>query len=254
MPAVITSYAALLAAADGAPVVRHDVGPHLLAPALALGRAVLLLRRIQTGAIGAVALGPLPDVTDLLASNWRAAEGYAHLRSLTVERDNHGVLEALGARDIGLWSTMVVDRCSLRRVEGPPGLTVDVDVPRAQARAFVDEHYHSRWLAPPSPAEVWGGVRDGSGDLVAAGMVAPTAAGIPRLAGITVPVARRGQGLGRLVTHVITEIGLAGAPVVTLGVDDDNLTARRTYAALGFTVTHAFSSGTLPGPRTPTDS
>jgi ribosomal protein S18 acetylase RimI-like enzyme len=46
---------------------------------------------------------------------------------------------------------------------------------------------------------------------------------------------RRGQGFGTLVTTVATRAGLAlGSRVVWLSVREDNATAQRVYARLGF--------------------
>lgn len=242
-PTALPSYAALLAATAGAALVRHEVGPELLAPPHQLGGAVLFLREIQTGAVGAVALGPGSDVAALLALPWQAWPGYEAVRGMTVERVNHDALVAAGARSIGEWSTMAVSADELVRRPLAPGLVLDPDVSVGEARGFVDEHYSAKWLAPEPRRETWVGVRDSAGALLATGMVSLTPAGVPRLSGITVPTAGRGQGLGRAVTQGLTELGLTWADEVTLGVDDDNLAARATYSRMGYRTTHDFSSG-----------
>lgn len=249
-PRLIATYADLLAATGDAPLVRHEVGEDLLAQPLALGRAVLFLREIQNGDIGAVALGPSDDVAALLATDWRTAPGFARC-GLTVERVNRPVLVASGARGLGEWRTMVVDAAALQHRPVPSGCSVDRVVDKAEARAFVAAHYSDRWLAPTPRGEAWVGVRDADGRLLATGMTSMTPAAVPRLAGITVPPDQRGRGLGWQVTQALVELGLAVCDVVTLGVDDDNTTARALYGAMGFVTTHELSSAALPGRSSP---
>jgi len=245
----LRSWSELSAATGGAALVRHEVGPDLIAPAHRLGDAVLFLREIQTGAIGAVVLGPEPEeVAELLGSPWQSWPGYRGVRGVTVERANHRALEEVGVRGIGLWSSMVVSRDDLVRRPVPEGIHPDSDVDRQEARAFVDAHYSSKWLAPHPVGETWVGLRDDAGILRATGLAAVTPAGVVRLSGITVPAAERGRGLGRAETQNLVEHGLTVADEVTLGVDDDNHAARVTYSRMGFRVSHDFSSGLLvPG-------
>lgn len=270
-PTLISSYDGLLAASGKAPLVRHEVGPELLAPGLMIGRAVMFVREDQTGAQGVAVLGPREEVSALLASSWRSVPGYAGIRSVTVEQSSREALVAAGGRGIGDWGTMAISSLAPRRVDvfqdahgcleyidpashqtlaaasaAPTrGLRVDHDVPRAEARSFVAQHYSSRWLASAPPGEVWAGVRDSDGTLRATGMGSLTPAGYLRLAGITVPTESRGQGLGHAVTRALVEIGLAINDEAVLGVDDDNFAARKLYAAMGFRLTHTFSSGAL---------
>ena len=139
-------------------------------------------------------------------------------------------------------------RAALVRRPVPEGIHPDSDVDRQEARAFVDAHYSSKWLAPHPVGETWVGLRDDAGILRATGLAAVTPAGVVRLSGITVPAAERGRGLGRAVTQGLVEHGLTVADEVTLGVDDDNHAARATYSRMGFRVSHDFSSGLLvPG-------
>ena len=242
----LRSWSELSAATGGAALVRHEVGPDLIAPAHRLGDAVLFLREIQSGALGAVVLGPdSGDIAELLGSPWQSWPGYRGVRGVTVERANHRALEEVGARGLGLWSSMAVSRDDLVRRPVPEGIHPDSDVDRQEARAFVDAHYSSKWLAPHPVGETWVGLRDDAGILRATGLAAVTPAGVVRLSGITVPAAERGRGLGRAVTQDLVEHGLTVADEVTLGVDDDNHAARVTYSRMGFRVSHDFSSGLL---------
>lgn len=59
--------------------------------------------------------------------------------------------------------------------------------------------------------------------------------GVAALQGIGVVADRRGQGLGTLITTIATRAGLAsGNRIVWLSVRDDNASALRVYARLGF--------------------
>jgi len=74
---------------------------------------------------------------------------------------------------------------------------------------------------------------------------------VPHLASIVTRRDLRGQGLGAAVTAWLTRQLLAeGAPIVTLGMYDDNQTARRMYRRLGYVDSHHWLSGSLPGRAT----
>lgn len=97
--------------------------------------------------------------------------------------------------------------------------------------------------------ELWLGVRDSAGPIIAAGALHRTAAGAPHLTGIVVDPAHRGTGLGAAVTAGLTRAALAvGGPisgVSTLGMYADNDGARRIYQRLGYRAAQQFSSRQL---------
>ena len=243
---VLASYAALLAATGSDPVVRHEVGPELLAPPLRLRGAVLFRRETQLGFAGAVCLGPPDDVAALLRSPWRTFPGWAQERSLTVDRELTPVIRQIGARGIGEWEWMVLpDQEALVRRRLPPGLAPE-QVDAHTAYGFVKRHHTTRWLTPDPLEPCWLGLReDATGDLVAIGLASATAAGATRLTSIAVDTERRGQGLGWAVTQALAEYGLGRSGVVVLGVDADNEAGLGLYAALGFRLVHRFASGSL---------
>ncbi|GEM_PF-1064985 len=246
-PTPLSSYAALLAAAAGDPFVEHEVGPDLLAPPLALGGAVLYRRMTQLGFTGAVCLGPAPDVRALLRSEWRGHPGWAAERSITVEATHRGLLEDLGVRGLGEWHTMsaLPGQLDLRPV--PAGVMVERTLARDVARAFVGEHHTARWITPDPEGEMWLAVRArGTGELLGTGLAAYTPSGATRLTSIAIHRDRRCQGLGRLVTQALAEVGFERSPAVVLGVDQDNIVGRTLYAAMGFRLDHELVSGILP--------
>lgn len=94
-------------------------------------------------------------------------------------------------------------------------------------------------------SERWVGLRDESGDLIAAGSMQRLASGTPHLAGIVVHADHRGRGLGSAVTAALTRIGLADSGVCTLGMYSDNVAARRAYYGLGYATAWAWASRML---------
>lgn len=246
MPELLTSYAELLTAAHADPLVRLEVGPRLLAPAQRVGEAVLFLRETQAGWIGAVGLGPALDLERLLTGGWRRAPGWSHQTSLTLPRHHRALLEALGPERIGEWNSLSIGPGELITRPLPPGVTVERGLARERARAFVTEHHDAHWITPDPVGELWIGLRDSTGRLVATGQAAYTPAGATRLTSIAVDRSRRGRGLGRAVTQELVDVGLERSPAVTLGVDEDNVAARALYQAMGFHLDHALVSARVP--------
>lgn len=92
------------------------------------------------------------------------------------------------------------------------------------------------------PGQQWVGARDGTGRVVACGVLEPNRAGYPILSGITVHPGHRGRGLGLAVTAYLTRAAVATAGVCTLSLYSDNDVARRVYGGLGYGEVHAWSS------------
>jgi ribosomal protein S18 acetylase RimI-like enzyme len=243
---VLASWAALLAAAGGDPVVRYEVGRALLAPPLRLGGAVLFRRQTQLGFSGAVCLGPPRDVAALLRSSWRSAAGWAGERSLTVDREHADLAAEIGARGIGQWDWMVLEEPgALVRRPLPPGMVLE-RVEADTAYRFVERHHTTRWLTPDPLEPCWLGLREAAtGELVAIGLASATGAGATRLTSIAVDSGRRREGVGWAVTQALAEYGLGRRGAVVLGVDADNAAGLGLYPALGFRLVHRFASGSL---------
>lgn len=99
--------------------------------------------------------------------------------------------------------------------------------------------------------EVWLGIRDRAGSIIAAGAIHRTAAGAPHLCGIVVDAAHRGQGLGAAITAALTRraLSLSGdTSVATLSVYAGNTGARRMYQQLGYHTAQAFRSRLMTPP------
>jgi ribosomal protein S18 acetylase RimI-like enzyme len=247
---VLPSYAALLAAAHGDPLVALEVGPELHAPPLALGGAVAFVRESQLGLAGVVVLGPEADAAELLTgTDWRQRPGWSEWRSITVLRPLRTVLASLGVRGIGEWDTMSIEPGMLVRRPLPSGVVVERGLGREEARAFVGRHHTARWITPEPVGEEWVAVRDSAtGALLGTGLAAYTPSGATRLTSIAVDRGLRGRGLGWAVTQELADLGLERSGAVTLGVDQDNVAGRALYAAMGFRLDHELVSGMLPAP------
>ena len=93
--------------------------------------------------------------------------------------------------------------------------------------------------------ELWLGLRDAGGALIAVGGMQRLASGAPHLAGIVVATAHRGRGLGGAVTAALTRRALLDSGVCTLGMYSDNATARNLYHRLGYCTAYAWASRRL---------
>lgn len=242
---VLDTYAALLTASDGDPIVRSEVGPELIAPAVRLGGAVLFQRLTQMGTVAANCHGPIDDVAALLASDWRAVPGWSGVRALTVDRAAEDALTAVGCRIMGRWEAWQLLPAWLVALPDDPPDPVE-PVTDTDARAFVAEHHTSRWIPPAHPSHHWLGVRTAEGALRAVGLGQLTPAGETRLTSITVRPSDRGAGLGRAVSHALIAAGLQRSPAVILGVESDNPVAKSLYASLGFRLMRELSTGAVP--------
>lgn len=113
----------------------------------------------------------------------------------------------------------------------PPGAAGEVD-------ALLDLALPSSDARPGRPAGGrWAGVRAagaGAGRLVAVAALAWCAPEVALVCGVAVHPEARGGGLGEEVCRFVTEQALHAHPRVALMVDEDNGSARRLYARLGY--------------------
>ena len=91
----------------------------------------------------------------------------------------------------------------------------------------------------------WIGLRDASGALIAVGGAEWEDSDVPHLAGIVTAQARRGEGLGAVITAGLTRWSIEEHGVCTLGVFSDNTVALRLYARLGYRTGRAWASRRL---------
>jgi len=146
-------------------------------------------------------------------------------------------LEPLLTGDLVPYLRMALRRPDLRAVPGPPGAAVvrlgPADVPAARA---LYAHYPDNWFDPARvEAGCYFGVREG-GALAAVGgtHVASAAYRVAALGDIVTDPARRGRGLGALLTHALAAELLGRVELVVLNVKTSNAPARRAYGKVGF--------------------
>jgi ribosomal protein S18 acetylase RimI-like enzyme len=110
--------------------------------------------------------------------------------------------------------------------EANPGARLGVRSPSAR---------RARWYGVRVPASGSGGA---AGTLAAAGSATPVPGSAVHLGSIGTLPAFRGRGYAGALTARMTADGIAERGLVTLGLYDDNLAARRVYERLGFVVAH----------------
>lgn len=93
----------------------------------------------------------------------------------------------------------------------------------------------ARWYGVRAPSRGPGDRRD---QLVAVGSATPVPGDAVHLGAIGTLPSFRGRGYGGALTARMTADGVAGRGLVTLGLYDDNLAARRVYERLGFVLAH----------------
>lgn len=240
--------AELLELTHGLPYVRWDTGADVQAKGVSspVGWAAAFVR--PTHAHG-TAMNLVADDDDLAVElmtdpgtgEWLDRSGCT---SLTIQTERApAVVAALGGdlADFTLWEWMVTTR-SVR----PPAREV-VDLPSSCAQEITDfiirENPRTDGRPFAWPGQLWLGMRDKAGALLAAGCREHTGAGTPLLTGIVVRADARGQGLGRDLTSALTTVGLGEAPACTLELYSDNDVARRLYVDLGYSETAAWTSG-----------
>jgi RimJ/RimL family protein N-acetyltransferase len=141
-----------------------------------------------------------------------------------------------------LWTTVPP-----RHVPGEDDLReLDDAVDAAEIRQLSEAH-SPRGEGDPGAGttELWLGLRDADGALIAVGGMQRLASGAPHLAGIVVATPHRGRGLGLAVTAALTRRALDDSGVCTLGMYSDNAAARNLYHRLGYRTAYAWTSRRL---------
>lgn len=251
----------VVAATGGHPVAVLDVGDGDRPRGFAVGGAdgtdeadaVVVSRGSDHGVPGVAVLGDGAAYEALLTHDtvreWLAGNGFRHV---SAPRQRFGVLRAHLALDPergGDWDWMWTDT-------PPPPVPAEERVVtlRADARddlvAFLDlasPRTHGQPFA--RPGQVWVGIRDGGGAVLACGGSEPSEGGTPTLAGIAVHPAHRGAGLGAAVTAALTRRAVEEVGACALGMFADNDVARRLYHRLGYTTGMEWHSGWFAQPR-----
>lgn len=254
----LTSYDELLEASGHHPVVELDVGRGAPGPSWVArdehgGVAVAFARSSDHGVPGASVLGPAAALAALVADpavrRWFHDGGFRHL-SRPVDLDDlveaHLPVGSVGGDWEWMWTRTIP--------ASTPGEEHVVPLPedtRDEVVALLLEaspRTHGQPFARPD--QVWLGVRDADGRLLACGGSEPSTGGTPTLAGIAVAPDARRQGLGAAVTAALTREAVTRTGACALGMFSDNDDARRVYHRLGFTTGMAWRSrwheGSLP--------
>ncbi|QDY07601.1 N-acetyltransferase [Micromonospora sp. HM134] len=232
--------AAVLAATDHHPFVRHAVRPDDAPRAWARDGAVAwLLPAAENDRAGGV-VGPVDAAVELVAA--LVADGVVRPgQYLQLPRANRELLvDRFAATRVDDWDFLWTTAAPPRQ----PGQERVVRLGRADhpaLAALIDDAFPTSSSRPQDPTVTgWYGIWDAD-RLVACG--ADRSRGdVGFLAGLTVARDRRGQGLGAALTAGMTRALLARYDHVALGVYTDNVGALRLYRRLGFTGTLERSS------------
>ncbi len=233
------------------PVLRWDVGRTLVNPSYAVGEpdegAVAYVRQGQSGARGATFLGALDAIETLLDdADVRALVTEPDVTRVSAPREAYAAVAArLPVGSPTTWEWMWT-RAAPPTQPGEERLVRVGPHHKAELTAFLDEH-NPRTFGQPfvRPGQLWVGIRDAAGALIAVGCSEPNTAGVLHLAGITVAPGQRGQGLGTAVSASLTREALVRGGVCTLGMYADNTVARRVYRRLGFFTAITWATGRL---------
>lgn len=240
----------LLDATDHDPFVRCEIPSDLPHPAWTAGRSALMVRQRHTGDTGLAAVGDADDIAGLFryvqdSPDRALIDG---LCTVTVPRDHWPAIAPTleGTGTGGDWDWMWTDRPP----DGPPDprlVTLDDTADATELIALNARDSPTSESEPGSGrTELWIGVRDDEGAIIAAGALHRTPGGAPHLAGIVVAGDHRGSGLGAAVTAGLTRAALVAdgriTGLCTLGMYADNEPARRLYGRLGFRTAHEFAS------------
>lgn len=235
------------------PFVRCEIPADLPRPAWTAGRSAVMVRQRHSGVPGLSAVGDAADITAILNHLQDGPDRalIAGLSMVTVPRRHWPIIARVlpGVGHRGDWDWMWTDRPPA--LPPDPRLTVLDDVrDAAEIGALNTRHSPTSESEPGSGrTELWLGIRDAAGAIIAAGALHRTAAGAPHLAGIVVDGDHRGSGLGAAVTAGLTRAALTAdgsiTGLCTLGMYADNQAARRMYCGLGFRIAHSFASSTV---------
>lgn len=248
----IRDHAELLRLTDGDPYVRWGVPDPLPSAAFLLPGAVAVERVGQRRGFWVWPFPDAPDPANTLRRALRALAGTGELDRPEIETLSviqpyasvaSDVLPLAGGGDWDwMWTTTAPPV-----VPGEDALVELSDDADAEEIAQMTARHNPRAWAEPGTGrtEVWLGLRDEAGELVAIGGIERLESGVPHLGGILTATHLRGRGLGRLVSAALTRRALAMSEVCTLGMYSDNDPARALYRRLGYRTAKAWSSRRL---------
>ena len=211
-------------------------------------------RRSDHGVPGAAVLGDGPGIDALFADarvrEWFRDSGSQHLsapESTNTSSSGTSTSASAAVTGTGCGRAPLPRRHPARTASSPwPRPTGPRPRPSSRPRA---PRTHGQPFA--RPGQVWVGVRDADGALVACGGSEPSSAGTPTLAGIAVAGRLRRSGLGAAVSAHLTRRAVSEVGACALGMFADNAAARRVYERLGFVTGMEWRSRWLAPPPGP---
>ena len=231
--------------------MRYELPADYTGPAFALGAAVVFVRTgtsRRSGSprrTGLTAIGPTDDLDRLLrelrASG--AVDGFpvdsVSLPQHAAELHTRYFDTTTGGDWEWMWTTTVP-----RPVPQEDDLVeLDDTADRAEITALLERGNPTTHAHPgEGVTELWLGLRDASGGIVACAALHRNAAGHPHLTGITVVPELRGRRIGLAMTAALTRRAVVREGVCTLGMFSDNDAARRLYHGLGYRTAQSWAS------------
>ncbi|WP_137121958.1 GNAT family N-acetyltransferase [Segeticoccus rhizosphaerae] len=244
----LTSYEEVLEASGGDAFVRYELPSSYPGPAFSLDSAVAFVRTGSSGRTGLTAIGPTDDLDRLLARLQDTGE-LAQFPVTSVSLPQHAA--GLHARYFGtstggdwewMWSTTTPPVFAQEKALVELDDTGDL----AEITALLEQGNPTTHAHPgEGVTELWLGVRDDAGALVACAALHRNHAGHPHLSGITVAAHLRGRRLGLAMTAALTRRAVEREGVCTLGMFSDNDVARRLYHGLGYRTAQSWASRRL---------
>ena len=157
------------------------------------------------------------------------------IKGLTVPRSAHlrSALERWQIETGADWDLMA---CVTPPPLQPGESNVRTDLTEAEVQGFLDRvNPHHSVRADDPTVELWAGVRDDQGAVLAVGALTRRRTGTGYLGSIATDPAARGTGYGSAVTAFLTrQVFVAGGSACTLAHYHPNDIARRVYLRLGY--------------------
>lgn len=252
----IDSHAELLRLTAGDPYVRWGVPDPLPAPALHVAGAVAVERH---GRRRGYWVWPLADAPDPAAAVRAAVTALVEtgdldrpdVAGLSIAQPHLGaVTGVVGLAEGGDWDWMWTTQTPEREPGEEHLVELSDSEDAAEMARMIAVHNPRAWAEPGSGrTELWLGLRDERGELIAIGGMERLDTGVAHLGGILTATHVRGRGLGRLVSAALTRRAVAEEGVCTLGMFSDNDPARAVYRRLGYRTARAWSSRRLVRPE-----
>lgn len=241
----LTSYEEVLEASGGDAFVRYELPSDYTGPAFALDHAVAFVRTGSQGRTGLTAIGPTDGIDHLLGQLTQTGQ-LAQFPVSSVSLPQHAW--ELHARYFGMsvggdWDWMWTTTVPPAFPQEEELVELDDTADLAEITALLEGANPTTHAHPgEGVTDLWLGVRDTAGRIVACAALHRNAAGHPHLSGITVAPELRGRRIGLAMTAALTRRAVEKEGVCTLGMFSDNDVARRLYHGLGYRTAQKWAS------------